>query len=176
LLDPKAHKESLAHSLFNMLSLSLFTIFVWYLAQIGIVSAATIPSGAITIGSGGKYSTLSAALKDTSRRVVHQVHYDNLTWLYSNVYYIYAGTYTGQVAISRSNIKIYGETSDTSSYTGNKVTLTDNVPASSAGSNDASGTVRVLATGVKLYNLNIANTYGKVSSPIPSALIGCTEV
>ncbi|PVF96551.1 pectin lyase-like protein [Serendipita vermifera] len=104
-----------------------------------------IPSGAITVGSGGKYSTLSAALQDTS----------------SNVYYIYAGTYTGQVAISRSNIKIYGQTSDSSSYTGNKVTLTDNIPASSAGSNDASGTVRILATGVKLYNLNIANTYGK---------------
>jgi hypothetical protein len=66
----------LAHSLFNMLSLSLFTIFVWYLAQIGIVSAATIPSGAITVGSGGKYSTLAAALKDTSRQVLYRVYYD----------------------------------------------------------------------------------------------------
>ncbi|PVF96552.1 putative pectinesterase precursor [Serendipita vermifera] len=122
-----------------------FAVVAWYLTQIGIVSAAAVPSGAITVGSGGKYSTLSAALKDTS----------------SSIYYIYAGTYTGQVAISRSNIKIYGETSDSSTYTGNKVTLTANVPASSAGSNDASGTVRVLASGVKLYNLNIANTYGK---------------
>jgi len=104
-----------------------------------------VPSGAITVGSGGKYSTLTAALADTS----------------SNVYYVYAGTYVGQVAISRANVAIYGETSSSSSYTGNKVTLTDNVPASSAGSNDKSGTVRILATGVKLYNLNIANTYGK---------------
>ncbi|KAG8845957.1 hypothetical protein FRB91_001288, partial [Serendipita sp. 411] len=100
---------------------------------------------AITVGSGKKYSTLAAALKDTS----------------SNVYYVYAGTYTGQVAISRSNIAIYGETTNSASYTGNKVTFTAAVPASQAGSNDASGTIRVLASGVKLYNLNIANTYGK---------------
>ncbi|CAG8657725.1 4582_t:CDS:2 [Acaulospora colombiana] len=112
------------------------------LTQFGTRLASGIPSGAITVGSGGKYSTLSAALQDTSRQVLRLPHHS-------------------QVAISRSNIKIYGETSDSSSYTGNKVTLTDNVPASSAGSNDASGTVRILATGVKLYNLNIANTYGK---------------
>ncbi|CCA76937.1 probable pectinesterase precursor [Serendipita indica DSM 11827] len=118
------------------------------LLTIGLLQAlgvVAIPTGAITVGSGGKYSTLAAALKDTS----------------SNVYYIYAGTYTGQVAISRANVAIYGETTSSGTYTGNKVTLTAAVPASSAGSNDASGTVRVLASGVKLYNLNIANTYGK---------------
>ena len=40
------------------------------------------------------------------------------------------------------------------------VTLTNDLPASSAGSNDASGTVQVHAANVSLYNLNIANTYG----------------
>ncbi|KIM26851.1 carbohydrate esterase family 8 protein [Serendipita vermifera MAFF 305830] len=106
---------------------------------------AAVPSGAITVGASGKYKTLSAALKDTS----------------SNVYYVYAGSYKEQVVISRSNVIIYGETTTASSYTGNKATITNNVPASSAGSNDASGTVRIRATGVKIYNLNIANTYGK---------------
>ena len=43
-----------------------------------------------------------------------------------------------------------------------EVLITDNVPASSAGSNDASGTVRVHGTNVSLYNINIANTYGDV--------------
>ena len=42
------------------------------------------------------------------------------------------------------------------------MTITNNIPASSAGSNDASGTVQVHATGVSIYNVNIANTYGKV--------------
>ncbi|KAG8812426.1 hypothetical protein FRC19_003132 [Serendipita sp. 401] len=114
-------------------------------ALLHVLEVSAIPAGAITVGSGKKYSTLAAALKDTS----------------SNVYYVYAGTYTGQVAISRSNIAIYGETTNSASYTGNKVTFTAAVPASQAGSNDASGTIRVLASGVKLYNLNIANTYGK---------------
>ena len=41
------------------------------------------------------------------------------------------------------------------------VLITNNIPASQAGSNDASGTVQVHATNVSLYNLNIANTYGK---------------
>ncbi|CUA73917.1 putative pectinesterase A [Rhizoctonia solani] len=107
--------------------------------------ASSPPSGAITVGNGGKYSTLSAALKDTS----------------SNVYFVYAGTYKDQVAISRANVKIYGQTSNALTYSSNQATITNNIPASSAGSNDASGTVRVLATGVSIYNLNIANTYGK---------------
>ena len=42
------------------------------------------------------------------------------------------------------------------------VTITNDIPASQAGSNDASGTVQVHASGVSLYNLNIENTYGKV--------------
>ena len=42
------------------------------------------------------------------------------------------------------------------------MTITNNIPASTAGSNDASGTVQVHATGVSIYNVNIANTYGKV--------------
>ncbi|QRV72443.1 pectinesterase [Ceratobasidium sp. AG-Ba] len=107
--------------------------------------AASPPSGAITVGSGGKYSTLAAALKDTS----------------SNTYFVYPGTYTGQVSISRANIKIYGQSSSETDYSSNTVTFTDNVPASSAGGDAQSATIRVLATGVSLYNLNIANTYGK---------------
>ncbi|KAG8681467.1 hypothetical protein FRC11_001086, partial [Ceratobasidium sp. 423] len=107
--------------------------------------ASSPPSGAITVGSGGKYSTLSAALQDTS----------------SNVYFVYAGSYKEQVVINRANVKIYGQTSNALTYSSNQATITNNIPASSAGSNDASGTVRVLATGVSIYNLNIANTYGK---------------
>lgn len=123
---------------------TVVTLFAVLLFQACGALAAAIPSGAITVGSKGKYSTLAAALKDTS----------------SNKYYIYAGTYTGQVAITRSNIAIYGESTSTG-YAGNKVTLSASASAASAGGNDQSGTVRVLASGVKLYNLNIANTYGK---------------
>ncbi|KAB5590434.1 Pectinesterase [Ceratobasidium theobromae] len=85
------------------------------------VATGSIPVGAITIGSGGKYATIAAALVDT----------------------------------------IYGQTTNKLDYNSNTVTITNNIPASQAGSNDASGTVRVSAAGVSLYNLNIANTYGK---------------
>ncbi|PVF98507.1 pectin lyase-like protein [Serendipita vermifera] len=99
----------------------------------------------ITIGQRGMYPNLTAALNDTS----------------SNTFYIYAGNYTGQTLITRPNVTIYGETWNPFSYLGNRVTLSVNMPASIAGSNDASGTVRVHATGVKFYNIDIENTYGK---------------
>ncbi|CAE6446520.1 unnamed protein product [Rhizoctonia solani] len=110
-----------------------------------VSAVSSPPSGAITVGKGGKYSTLAEALADTS----------------SNVYFVYSGTYTGQTTISRANIKIYGQSSNSLDYSSNTVTFTDNVPASTAGSDAKSATIRVLATGVSLYNLNIANTYGK---------------
>ncbi|KAB5595452.1 Heat shock protein [Ceratobasidium theobromae] len=110
-----------------------------------VLCASSPPSGAITVGTGGKYSTLAAALADTS----------------SDVYFVYSGTFTGQVSISRANIKIYGQSSNAAAYASNTVTFTDNIPASTAGSDAQSATIRVLATGVSFYNLNIANTYGK---------------
>ncbi|KAL5638976.1 hypothetical protein ACGC1H_003373 [Rhizoctonia solani] len=122
-----------------------------------------IPAGAITIGNGGKYSTISAALKDTT----------------SNVYYIYAGTYKEQVYIERANVKLYGQTSNKLDYGSNTVTITSGLSAAQAGSNDKSGTVRIggSATGVALYNLNIANTYGKgaqaIALSVQAGQFGC---
>jgi len=116
---------------------------------IGIAFCADVPPlGAITVGYGGQYSTLQAALADTS----------------SDVYFVFPGTYTGHTVISRPNIKIYGQTSNTFSYDENTVTFTHRLPSSRAGSNDKSGTIRVHAPGVSLYNINIANTYGNAVS------------
>ncbi|KAF8319994.1 carbohydrate esterase family 8 protein [Clavulina sp. PMI_390] len=107
-------------------------------------SASSPPSGAITIGPGGTYSTIAAGLADNS----------------SSTYFIYAGTYLEQVHITRANIKIYGQTCDTLTYTHNEVNIWNSLNSTVAGSDDASGTVRVAASGVALYNLNIANTFG----------------
>lgn len=72
----------------------------------------------------------------------------------SNVYFVYAGTYTEQVYINRPNVTIIGESRQTTRFSSNTVHITNNLPASQAGSNDLSGTVRVsaISTGVKLYN------------------------
>ncbi|KAK0421817.1 pectin lyase fold/virulence factor [Armillaria borealis] len=120
------------------------------------------PSGAITVGSSGTYSTLSKALADTSSSASSPIALLRAHSLISfQVYFIYSGTYTGQTLISRSNIKIYGQTSTADSYTGNTVTLTNSLGADDAGSNDASGTVRVHGSNVALYNLNIVNSRGE---------------
>ncbi|KAH8801991.1 pectin lyase fold/virulence factor, partial [Flagelloscypha sp. PMI_526] len=113
-----------------------------------VLAYSSPPSGAVTVGTGGTYSTLSAALSGSS----------------GTVFFIYAGTYTGQTIITRSGVKIYGQTTTDSSYTGNQATLTYNRTATDAGSNDASGTVQVHATNVRIYNLNIVNSYGTSSS------------
>ncbi|KAG8742504.1 hypothetical protein FRC10_001338 [Ceratobasidium sp. 414] len=106
------------------------------------------PEGAITIGGAeGQYPNISIALRDTT----------------SDVYFVYAGTYNEQVFVNRPNVTIIGESRQTTRFSSNTVHITNNLPASKAGSNDLSGTVRIssIATGVKLYNLNISNTYGK---------------
>ncbi|KAI0339550.1 pectin lyase-like protein [Trametopsis cervina] len=120
---------------------ALFTVCLLAVRALGLNSP---PAGAITVGPSGKYAKISAALQDTS----------------SSVYFIYAGTYNEQVSITRPNLKIYGQTQVPSSFSGNTVTITNKLPASVAGSNDLSGTVRVEAAGVSLYNLNISNTVG----------------
>ncbi|KAI9060562.1 carbohydrate esterase family 8 protein [Trametes sanguinea] len=126
---------------------SYFLLLLSYLI-LGASALSSPPAGAITVGPGGAYSSLSAALKDAS----------------SNIYFIFPGTYTDTAIITRPNIRVYGQTNVPSSYTGNTVTITNNIPASVAGSNDASGTVQVHAANVSLYNLNIANTYGKAQA------------
>jgi pectinesterase len=84
-----------------------------FFALLGVaLGLSSPPSGAITVGTGGKYATLQAALADTS----------------SSTYFVYSGTYTGQVNITRSGIKIYGQTFKTGTYTGNSVTLTRSMP------------------------------------------------
>ncbi|KAG8734986.1 hypothetical protein FRC12_018268 [Ceratobasidium sp. 428] len=126
----------------------------------GALSASSPPSGAITVGTGGKYSSLAAALNDTS----------------SNVFFVYSGTYKGQTTISRANIKIYGQSSSATSYSSNTVTFTNSLPASTAGGNAKSSTIRILAAGVSLYNLNVANTYTQsqaVALSVEANQFGC---
>ncbi|CAE6429524.1 unnamed protein product [Rhizoctonia solani] len=128
-----------------MHSLSLIATTLGFVSS--ILAASSPPAGSITVGSKGKYQTLAAALKDTS----------------SNTYFVYSGTYTGQTTITRANIKIYGETNDAQAYGSNTVTFTDNQPASTAGGDAQSATIRVQAAGKdsSFYNLNIVNSYGK---------------
>ena len=75
--------------------------------------------------------------------------------------FIYGGTYPEQVYITRKGkLSILGQTSDTNGYSANTVTITASIPASQAGSNDASGTLRIHTDDFSLYNVNVVNGYG----------------
>ncbi|KAF7316045.1 Pectinesterase [Mycena indigotica] len=125
----------------------LFAVFV-----LG-ASRTSPPSGAIVVRAGtttsGEFSTLAAAVaslpNDSSSRSI----------------FIYPGTYSGQVYITRSGpLTVYGYTSDTSTYNGNQVNIVAAGNATAAGSDDASGTLRIHKNDFAMYNVNVKNTLG----------------
>ncbi|KAJ7359714.1 pectin lyase fold/virulence factor, partial [Mycena albidolilacea] len=128
-------------------------------------SRTTPPSGAIVVRKGtttsGEFATLTAALKslpnDSSSRSI----------------FIFPGTYAEQIDITRSGpLTIYGYTTDTTTYTGNQAILTAGVPASTAGSDDASGTLRIHKNDFKMYNVHVKNTFGQGSQAIAISQYG----
>ncbi|KAJ7262445.1 pectinesterase [Mycena rebaudengoi] len=128
-------------------------------------SRTTPPSGAIVVREGtttsGEFATINAALNslpnDSSSRSV----------------FIFPGTYAEQVSISRAGpLTIYGYTTDTTTYSGNQVIITAGIPASTAGSDDLSGTLRVHKNDFKMYNVHVKNTFGVGSQAIAISQYG----
>ncbi|GIK07206.1 hypothetical protein Aspvir_002862 [Aspergillus viridinutans] len=118
-------------------------------------SRTSAPSGCLTVGSSGKYSTIAAALSalgsSTSAACI----------------YIAAGTYSEQITINYPGIlTMYGETTDTSSYKKNVVTITHTISSPQAGTLDKSATVNVVSAGFKMYNINVVNGYGEGSQAV----------
>lgn len=112
-------------------------------------SRTTAPSGCVTVAkSGGQYSTIQAAVNSGPQCI-----------------FIAAGTYNEQVLVQKKLI-IYGATSDTSSYSGNQVTITANKSQKDGLGNDATATLRVKANGFKMYNVNVNNGFGQGSQAV----------
>ncbi|KAF8455198.1 pectin lyase fold/virulence factor, partial [Terfezia claveryi] len=86
----------------------------------------------------------------------------------AQVIFIYPGTYNEQVYIAprAAQLTIYGYTTDTSFYTSNSVTITYGNSQDNTPKNDATGTVRAWAKGLKIYNVNIVNSRGMGSQAI----------
>ncbi|KAK0102395.1 hypothetical protein ONS95_006015 [Cadophora gregata] len=127
----------------------------------------TAPAGAITVGSGGQYSTIQAAIDSLST-----------TSTTAQSIFILAGTYKEQVKIParKASLKIYGYTTDTSSYTSNVVTITHSSSLASGAENDKStGTVINDAANSAFYNINIENSYGKGSQAIALSAYGTQQ-
>ncbi|GLI80828.1 hypothetical protein PoHVEF18_009187 [Penicillium ochrochloron] len=122
-------------------------------------SRTSAPSGCLTVGSGGTYSTIGAALtalgSSTSAACI----------------YVASGTYTEQLTIKYAGtLTLYGETSNTGTYKYNTVTITHTISSPDAGSLDKSATVNVVSAGFKMYNINVINGYGKGAQAV--ALVG----
>ncbi|PAV22414.1 carbohydrate esterase family 8 [Pyrrhoderma noxium] len=116
-------------------------------------SRTSPPSGSIVVNpsttTSGQYKTLSSAIAslpdDSSSRSI----------------FLYPGTYNEQVYIDQSGpVKIYGYTTDTSSYANNQVIIAHSASPATADSDDATGTLRVHSDNVALYNIDIRNDFG----------------
>jgi pectinesterase len=71
-----------------------------------------------------------------------------------------------------TTFKILGYTTDTTTYTGNQVIISAGVSATQAGSDDASGTLRIHKNDFRMYNVNVKNTFGVGSQAIAISQYG----
>lgn len=120
-------------------------------------SRTSAPAGCITVGAGQTYKTVQSAVDSLST-----------TSSAAQCIFIEAGTYNEQVLVAAraAQLTIYGYTEDTTLYSANKVTITNDLSQADGLNNDQTGTLRVKADNFKLYNVNVANTYGKGSQAI----------
>lgn len=109
----------------------------------------------------------------------------------SSSIFIYPGVYYEQVFVNRTGpltvrqlesylhhhtqlrmLKIYGYTIDTRTHLANRATISYDLSAKQAGSNDLSGTVRVRKNDFSIYNVNIKNTFGAGTQAVAFAQNG----
>lgn len=155
----------------SILSLSLLV------ASALAASRSTPPTGAITVGDKGTYSTVGFHIP----KVIHlgtlinfhqiqdAVDSVSTTSTTAQSIFIYAGTYSEQVSITarKAKLTIYGETTDDTSYVNNVVTITNSASLDS-GAEDDENTAPVMnrAEGTSFYNIDMKNTYGEGSQAL----------
>ncbi|WYZ41401.1 hypothetical protein EsH8_V_000296 [Colletotrichum jinshuiense] len=123
-------------------------------------SRTSAPSGCLVVKkspASGQYGTIQKAVDALST-----------TSTGKQCIWIDQGTYEEQVLVPArtAQLTVYGYTSDTSKYTANKVTITAKKSQADGLNNDQSATLRVKSKNFKLYNVNVANTYGKGSQAV----------
>lgn len=78
------------------------------------------------------------------------------------------GTYKEQVYIPvlKSALTLYGETTDTSGFASNTVTITQGKSQDDVANNDLTATLRAWTPNLKVYNINLVNTRGQGSQAL----------
>ena len=115
------------------------------------------PSGCLAVGGSGKYTTVQSAVDALSASSTS-----------AQCIFIAKGTYKEQVYIKalKSALTIYGETTDTSSFSANTVTITQKKSQDDSSTNDLTATLRAWTTNLKVYNVNFVNTRGSGSQAL----------
>ncbi|KAM3419314.1 Pectinesterase [Cercospora zeina] len=118
------------------------------------------PSGALVVSNPpktGQYATVQQAVNALSN-----------TSTAEQIIFIQPGTYNEQVYIPtlRGPLTVYGHSSSDQSYSANQVTITAGQSQQTQPSNDLTATLRVHTSNFKLYNVNVANSFGKGSQAV----------
>jgi pectinesterase len=115
------------------------------------------PPGCLAVGSSAEYKTVQSAVDALST-----------TATTAQCIFIYKGTYYEQVYIQQlqSALTIYGETTDTSCFSQNTVTLSQGKSQDVAPNNDETATLRAHTSNLKVYNINLVNTRGQGSQAL----------
>lgn len=119
-------------------------------------SRKSAPKGALVVGQGQKFTTISAAVAALSNSTSEQI------------IFIDPGTYAEQVYIPKLNgpLTIQGYTTDDSKYAKNQVTIVASESQKTKPNNDLTGTLRVWTSDFKMYNINVRNAFGQGSQAI----------
>ncbi|KAL1637774.1 hypothetical protein SLS56_000329 [Neofusicoccum ribis] len=131
---------------------------VTFLSLAGSALALTSPpSGALTVGSSGTYSTIQDAVDALSTSSSS-----------AQTIFIYQGTYKEQVVIPQlsGKLTIYGYSEDETSYSGNTVTISAGKSQADGLDNDGTATLAVHTGDIAIYNIDVANTYGSGSQAV----------
>jgi pectinesterase len=120
------------------------------------LGATTPPAGAIVVSKGG---SIQAAVNKAKA---------------GNVVFIQAGEYSETVLIgeAQNGITIMGASDKPDSYKGNTVTISHKKSQKDGVNNDQTGTLRIHANDVKVYNINVRNTYGAGSQALALSTMG----
>ncbi|KAK7535383.1 pectinesterase-like protein [Phyllosticta citribraziliensis] len=136
----------------------MYKLFTIASALVGSALALTSPpSGALTVGSSGKYSTIQEAVDalDTSSSSDQTI-------------FIYSGDYKEQVIVPElsGSLTVYGYSDSETDYSSNAVTITAAKSQDDGLDNDGTATLAVHTGNFFMYNVNVANTHGEGSQAV----------
>jgi pectinesterase len=120
-------------------------------------SRKSAPKGALTVGKGQKFETVSNAVAALSNTTTAE-----------QVIFIQPGTYAEQVFIPKLSgpLTVQGYTTDDSKYAKNQVTIVASESQKTQLGNDLTATLRVWTSDFKLYNVNVKNAFGEGSQAV----------